>query len=105
MEKVSPISWLELFGGGGHEYASGFKVTDGRSVDQIKQECIENARLLLDNISTDDHEKVYNTLTRKIEEIGPEDRTAVKVYTIPADRQYMTIRISVIGLLSSDMIY
>ena len=25
--------------------------------------------------------KLYNTLTRKIEEIGPEDRTAVKVYT------------------------
>ena len=46
----------QLFGGGGHEYASGFKVTDGRSVDQIKQECIEKATMLLDNISTDDHE-------------------------------------------------
>lgn len=36
------------FGGGGHPYASGFKVADGRSFDDIKKECIREATLLLD---------------------------------------------------------
>lgn len=35
------------FGGGGHAYASGFKVTDGRSFDEIKQTCIELVSQLL----------------------------------------------------------
>jgi bifunctional oligoribonuclease and PAP phosphatase NrnA len=35
------------FGGGGHAYASGFKVTDGRSLDSIKQECVRRADELL----------------------------------------------------------
>ena len=35
------------FGGGGHIYASGFKITDGRSFDEIKSECINKATELL----------------------------------------------------------
>ncbi len=35
-------------GGGGHAFASGFKVTDGRSFEQIKSECIKTAEELLD---------------------------------------------------------
>lgn len=37
----------EHFGGGGHTYASGFKVTDGRSFESIKKECIKVASELL----------------------------------------------------------
>lgn len=40
----------EHFGGGGHPYASGFKVTDGRSIDQIKAECIRVTAELLDKL-------------------------------------------------------
>jgi phosphoesterase RecJ-like protein len=40
----------EPLGGGGHAYASGFKVTDGRSPEQIKQSCLELCSKLLDNI-------------------------------------------------------
>lgn len=39
------------FGGGGHSYAAGFKVTDGRSFDEIKIECISQATELLDNLN------------------------------------------------------
>jgi nanoRNase/pAp phosphatase (c-di-AMP/oligoRNAs hydrolase) len=38
------------FGGGGHPYASGFKVTDGRPYNEIKSECIRVATELLDNL-------------------------------------------------------
>jgi nanoRNase/pAp phosphatase (c-di-AMP/oligoRNAs hydrolase) len=38
----------EHFGGGGHTYASGFKVTDGRSFDEIKTECLKRAEELLE---------------------------------------------------------
>lgn len=38
----------EHFGGGGHPYASGFKVQDGRSFEEIKTECIKVAITLLD---------------------------------------------------------
>jgi bifunctional oligoribonuclease and PAP phosphatase NrnA len=38
----------EHFGGGGHDYASGFKITDGRHFDQLKSECVELATDLLD---------------------------------------------------------
>jgi phosphoesterase RecJ-like protein len=34
-------------GGGGHAFASGFKVTDGRSPEQIRHECLEAAGELL----------------------------------------------------------
>jgi phosphoesterase RecJ-like protein len=39
------------FGGGGHPYASGFKVTDGRSLEEIKTECIRVASELLDKLT------------------------------------------------------
>lgn len=39
------------FGGGGHIYASGFKVTDSQSFDQTKSECIALATRLLDELS------------------------------------------------------
>jgi phosphoesterase RecJ-like protein len=47
----SPIanSLAEHFGGGGHSYASGFKVSDGRPFNEIKSECIRYATELLDN--------------------------------------------------------
>lgn len=37
----------EHFGGGGHPYASGFKITDGRKYDEIKSETIKIANELL----------------------------------------------------------
>lgn len=40
----------EFFGGGGHSYASGFKITDGRSYDDIKRETIKQASILLDEL-------------------------------------------------------
>lgn len=40
----------EHFGGGGHVYASGFKVEDGRSFSDIKSECIAFATQLLDQL-------------------------------------------------------
>ena len=39
----------EHFGGGGHPYAAGFKIQDGRSYDEIKREAIKVATDLLDN--------------------------------------------------------
>lgn len=41
------------FGGGGHIYAAGFKVTDGRPYNEIKSECIHIATDLLNNLSKD----------------------------------------------------
>ena len=38
------------FGGGGHAYASGFKVQDGRPFDAIKSECIRTATELIDRL-------------------------------------------------------
>lgn len=43
------------FGGGGHPYASGFKVTDGTSFDAIKSKCIALASELLDNVVQEGH--------------------------------------------------
>ncbi|HCM52292.1 TPA: hypothetical protein DIS56_04185 [Candidatus Saccharibacteria bacterium] len=40
----------EHFGGGGHPLASGFKVTDGRSYEDIKKEAISVASVLLDKV-------------------------------------------------------
>jgi len=37
----------EHFGGGGHPYAAGFKITDGRGFETIKKETIETAVKLL----------------------------------------------------------
>lgn len=38
------------FGGGGHPYASGFKIQDGRSIGDIKTACITKATELLNNL-------------------------------------------------------
>ncbi len=38
------------FDGGGHPYAAGFKITDGRSLDEVKAECIRIANELLDTL-------------------------------------------------------
>lgn len=40
----------EHFGGGGHPYASGFKITDGRSLDEIRSECVAKATKLLEEL-------------------------------------------------------
>jgi phosphoesterase RecJ-like protein len=47
----SPIAGklAEHMGGGGHEYASGFKITDGRSFSDIKAACLAKATELLNN--------------------------------------------------------
>jgi phosphoesterase RecJ-like protein len=39
----------EHFGGGGHKYAAGFKITNGRSYDDIKSEVINYASKLLED--------------------------------------------------------
>lgn len=38
----------ENFGGGGHAYASGFKITDGRKFDEVKSQTIDVAARLLE---------------------------------------------------------
>lgn len=43
------------FGGGGHPYASGFKVT-GRNLGDVKAACIAKALELLDNLTETEHE-------------------------------------------------
>jgi phosphoesterase RecJ-like protein len=48
----------EHFGGGGHRYASGFKITSGRSYDDIKLDTIKRATELLDNLNINDDETV-----------------------------------------------
>lgn len=40
----------EHFGGGGHKFASGFKIQDGRPFNEVKSECIAYATQLLDNL-------------------------------------------------------
>lgn len=40
----------EHFDGGGHLYASGFKITDGRPFNEVKSECIQFAQELLNNL-------------------------------------------------------
>lgn len=37
----------QAFGGGGHAFASGFKITDGRSFEEIKGSCLQHAEQLL----------------------------------------------------------
>lgn len=44
----------ERFGGGGHPYASGFKLTDGRPYEQLKSEVIAAAHELLDQLGSTD---------------------------------------------------
>ena len=40
-------------GGGGHPYASGFKITNGKPFSEIKMECLATARQLLDRLKED----------------------------------------------------
>lgn len=40
-------------GGGGHAFASGFKITDGRPYDDIKAECLRKASELLSTLNTE----------------------------------------------------
>lgn len=40
----------EHFGGGGHQYSSGFKVTDGRGLEDVKSAAIAKATELLDKL-------------------------------------------------------
>jgi phosphoesterase RecJ-like protein len=40
----------EHFGGGGHRYAAGYKVTDGRSYEELKKETVAEAIKLLDEL-------------------------------------------------------
>jgi bifunctional oligoribonuclease and PAP phosphatase NrnA len=42
------------FGGGGHPYAAGFKITDGKPFNEIKSECIQKAEALLDTLKAQD---------------------------------------------------
>jgi phosphoesterase RecJ-like protein len=44
----------ETLGGGGHPYAVGFKVLDGRSLSDVKQACIAG---LVDNLSAEDNDE------------------------------------------------
>lgn len=41
----------EHFGGGGHTYASGFKITNGRPFNEVKSECLAYATGLLDELA------------------------------------------------------
>jgi nanoRNase/pAp phosphatase (c-di-AMP/oligoRNAs hydrolase) len=40
----------EHMGGGGHDYASGFKIQDGRPFNEIKSECLRYATELLNQL-------------------------------------------------------
>ena len=53
----------EHFGGGGHEYSSGFKMsTRGRPFNEIKSECIDYAAQLLDKLEQEQsHETLQHT--------------------------------------------
>ena len=44
------------FNGGGHKYASGFKVTDGRSLADVKNECLKAAADLLAELAANETE-------------------------------------------------
>lgn len=47
----------EAFGGGGHQYSSGFKITDGRPYDEVRTACVNKATELLNNLESS-HEAV-----------------------------------------------
>jgi phosphoesterase RecJ-like protein len=48
----------EEFGGGGHPYAAGFKITDGTSYEVVKSKVIDTATKLLDESEEPDDDKV-----------------------------------------------
>lgn len=45
------------FGGGGHAYASGFKITNGRPFNEVKSECISVATELLDKLEREQNDE------------------------------------------------
>jgi phosphoesterase RecJ-like protein len=47
----------EHFGGGGHPYASGFKITNGRPFNEVKSKCIAYAQELLDNLGKENSDE------------------------------------------------
>lgn len=51
----SPIAndLAKHFGGGGHKYASGFKIQDGKPFNEVKSECISKATELLQQLQRD----------------------------------------------------
>jgi bifunctional oligoribonuclease and PAP phosphatase NrnA len=54
----------EHFGGGGHIYASGFKVEKGRPFNELKSECIRFTTELLDTLNeSQDHEAIQHQNT------------------------------------------
>jgi bifunctional oligoribonuclease and PAP phosphatase NrnA len=62
----SPVAadTAKRFGGGGHPYAAGFRVTDGRPFNELKAECIQAALELLDTLKKDtENETVQHTHT------------------------------------------
>jgi phosphoesterase RecJ-like protein len=48
----------EYFGGGGHPYASGFKIHDGRNIGDIKAACVTKTTELLNSLSHKSHEVI-----------------------------------------------
>lgn len=48
----------EHFGGGGHPYASGFKIQDGRGIGDVKAACVAKASELLNNLTRTDDERI-----------------------------------------------
>ncbi len=48
----------EHFGGGGHPYAAGFKVTDGRSFADVESEFYKTAAKLIDNVKRSNNEAI-----------------------------------------------
>ena len=46
------------FGGGGHSYAAGFKITDGRAFSDVKTECIVLTLELLSNLEGEDNASI-----------------------------------------------
>ena len=52
----------EAMGGGGHPHASGFKITDGRPLNEVKSECLMKAEKLIEQIEQDkDNETIQYT--------------------------------------------
>jgi nanoRNase/pAp phosphatase (c-di-AMP/oligoRNAs hydrolase) len=47
----------EKLGGGGHQYASGFKDTSGRAFEVIKAQCLQFATELLDNLAQEQNDE------------------------------------------------
>lgn len=48
----------EHFGGGGHPYAAGFKITDGRPLNEVRSECLDLALKLLDDLKRESKDEV-----------------------------------------------